>query len=82
MLDAVDLAASARIPGAQFSFTDDGHRFQCFITDQISGDLAFLEADHRRHAQVDDRAKTLKAADGDMLPFHAFKRTPHGSSSR
>jgi hypothetical protein len=61
-------------PGAQLSFTDhDGHRFQCFITDQISGDLAFLEADHRQHAQVEDRVKTLKATGGDMLPFHSFQ---------
>jgi Transposase DDE domain group 1 len=61
-------------PGAQLSFTDlDGHRFQCFITDQISGDLPFLEADHRQHAQVEDRVKTLKATGGDMLPFHSFQ---------
>jgi hypothetical protein len=56
-------------PGAQLSFTDhDGHRFQCFITDQISGDLAFLEADHRQHAQVEDRVKTLKATGGGHAP--------------
>jgi hypothetical protein len=61
-------------PGAQLSFTDhDGHRFQCFITDQISGDLPALEADHRQHAQVEDRVKTLKATGGDMLPFHSFQ---------
>jgi Transposase DDE domain group 1 len=61
-------------PGAQLSFTDhDGHRFQCFITDQISRDLAFLEADHRQRAQVEDRVKTLKATGGDMLPFHSFQ---------
>jgi hypothetical protein len=61
-------------PGAQLSFTDhDGHRFQCFITDQISGDLAFLEADHRQHAQVEDRVKTLKATGAGVLPFHSFQ---------
>jgi len=60
-------------PGAQLSFTDhDGHRFQCFITDQISGDLPAVEADHRQHAQVEDRVKTLKATGGDMFPFHSF----------
>jgi hypothetical protein len=60
-------------PGAQLSFTDhEGHRFQCFITDQINGDLAFLEADHRQHAQVEDRVKALKATGGDMFPFHDF----------
>ena len=32
-------------PGAQLSFTDvDGHRFQCFITDQDGQDIAALEA--------------------------------------
>ncbi len=60
-------------PGAQLSFTDhDGHRFQCFITDQINGDLPALEADHRQHAQVEDRVKALKATGGDMFPFHDF----------
>ena len=33
-------------PGAQLSFTDlDGHRFQCFITDQHDEDIAKLEVD-------------------------------------
>jgi hypothetical protein len=60
-------------PGAQLSFTDhDGRRFLCFITDQINGDHAFMEADHRRHAQVEDRVKALKATGGDMFPFHDF----------
>jgi hypothetical protein len=60
-------------PGAQLSFTDlDGHRFQCFITDQAGEDLAALEADHRQHAQVEDRVKTLKATGASHLPFHAF----------
>ena len=60
-------------PGAQLSFTDlDGHRFQCFITDQAGDDLAALEADHRQHAQVEDRVKTLKATGAAHLPFHAF----------
>jgi hypothetical protein len=60
-------------PGAQLSFTDvDGHRFQCFITDQDGEDLAVLEATHRQHAEVEDRVKTLKATGGSHLPFHAF----------
>ena len=55
------------------SFTDlDGHRFQCLITDQDGDDLAALEADHRQHAQVEDRVKTLKATGASHLPFHAF----------
>jgi hypothetical protein len=60
-------------PGAQLSFTDlDGHRFQCFITDQADQDIAALEATHRQHAQVEDRIKTLKATGASQLPFHAF----------
>ena len=60
-------------PGAQLSFTDlDGHRFQCFITDQPDHDIAALEALHRQHAEVEDRVKTLKATGAARLPFHAF----------
>jgi Transposase DDE domain group 1 len=60
-------------PGAQLTFTDlDGHRFQCFITDQQGDDIAALEATHRQHAQVEDRVKTLKAAGASYLPFAAF----------
>jgi hypothetical protein len=61
-------------PGAQLSFTDlDGHRFQCFITDQTDEDIAALEATHRQHAQVEDRVKTLKATGANYLPFHSFQ---------
>jgi hypothetical protein len=60
-------------PGAQLSFTDlDGHRFQCFITDQNDPDIAALEALHRQHAEVEDRVKTLKATGAGHLPFHSF----------
>jgi hypothetical protein len=60
-------------PGAQLSFTDvDGHRFQCFITDQDDQAIAALEVTHRQHAQVEDRIKTLKQAGASYLPFHAF----------
>jgi hypothetical protein len=60
-------------PGAQLSFTDvDGHRFQCFITDQPDEDIAALEALHRQHAEVEDRVKTLKATGAGHLPFHSF----------
>jgi hypothetical protein len=61
-------------PGAQLTFTDvDGHRFQCFITDQADTDIAALEALHRQHAQVEDRVKTLKATGAGFLPFHSFQ---------
>ncbi len=60
-------------PGAQLTFTDlDGHRFQCFITDQDGNDIAALEALHRQHAEVEDRVKTLKATGAGYLPFHSF----------
>jgi Transposase DDE domain group 1 len=60
-------------PGAQLSFTDlDGHRFQCFITDQDGQDIAMLEQLHRQHAQVEDNVKTLNATGASHLPFHAF----------
>ena len=60
-------------PGAQLSFTDlDGHRFQCFITDQSDPDIAALEALHRQHAEVEDRVKTLKACGAGHLPFRSF----------
>ena len=60
-------------PGAQLSFTDvDGHRFQCFITDQQGDDLAALEARHRAHAIVEDRVRELKSTGLSNLPFSAF----------
>jgi hypothetical protein len=60
-------------PGAQLSFTDvDGHRFQCFITDQQGTDLAALEARHRAHAIVEDRVRELKSTGISNLPFSAF----------
>jgi hypothetical protein len=60
-------------PGAQLSFSDlDGHRFQCFITDQTDPDIAQLETTHRQHAVVEDRVKTLKATGASYLPFHSF----------
>jgi hypothetical protein len=60
-------------PGAQLSFTDvDGHRFQCFITDQDGHDLAALEVRHRDHAIVEDRVRALKSTGLANLPFTAF----------
>jgi hypothetical protein len=61
-------------PGAQLSFSDlDGHRFQCFITDQTDPEIAALETLHRQHAVVEDRVKTLKATGASYLPFHSFQ---------
>src|SRR3954454_11985289 len=61
-------------PGAQLSFSDvDGHRFQCFITDQPDHDLAALEVRHRAHAIVEDRVRELKSSGLSNLPFSAFE---------
>jgi hypothetical protein len=61
-------------PGAQLSFSDlEGHRFQCFITDQSDSDIAQLEVLHRQHAVVEDRVKTIKATGASYLPFHSFQ---------
>jgi hypothetical protein len=60
-------------PGAQLSFTDiDGHRFQCFITDQAGNDIAALEVLHRQHACVEDRVSELKNTGLANLPFADF----------
>ena len=60
-------------PGAQLSFTDhDGHRFQCFITDQAGQDLAALEARHRAHARVEDRIRCARDTGLRNLPFRDF----------
>jgi len=61
-------------PGAQLSFTDvDGHRFQCFITDQTAGDIAALEVLHRQHACVEDRIAEFKNTGLSKLPFSDFE---------
>ncbi len=49
---ASSVAASVLTPARNLSFTDhDGHRFQCFITDQGGDDLATLEVHHRARAR-------------------------------
>jgi Transposase DDE domain group 1 len=60
-------------PGAQLRFTDaDGHRYQCFLTDQTGDDLAALEVSHRLHARVEDRIAEARELGLARLPFHAF----------
>jgi hypothetical protein len=60
-------------PGAQLRFTDvDGHRYQCFLTDQHGDDLAALEVCHRLHARVEDRIAEARELGLARLPFHAF----------
>src|SRR4051812_49336853 len=70
-------------PGAQLSFTDvDGHRFECFITDQADRDLAGLQTRHRAHAIVEDRVRDLKSTGLSNLPCSAFKPQPGVAASR
>jgi len=60
-------------PGAQLSFTDhEGHRFQCFITDQEDEDIAALELRHRAHARVEDRIRCARETGLSNLPFRDF----------
>ena len=60
-------------PGAQLRFSDtDGHRYQCFLTDQTGDDLAALEVCHRLHARVEDRIAEGRDLGLARLPFHAF----------
>jgi hypothetical protein len=59
-------------PGAQLRFTDtDGHRYQCFLTDQPDEDIAALEARHRLHARVEDRIQESQELGLGRLPFQA-----------
>jgi DDE family transposase len=60
-------------PGAQLRFTDsDGHRYQCFISDQDGNDIAQLERRHRLHARVEDRIQESQQLGLGRLPFQAL----------
>src|SRR5712691_13114978 len=60
-------------PGAQLRFTDtDGHRYQCFITDQNDTQIAQLERRHRLHARVEDRIQESQELGLGRLPFQAL----------
>jgi hypothetical protein len=60
-------------PGAQLRFTDvDGHRYQCFITDEEDDDIAQLERRHRLHARVEDRIQESHELGLGRLPFQAL----------
>ena len=61
-------------PGAQLRFTDlDGHRYQCFITDQKTRSLAQLELRHRLHARVEDRVQEATELGLGRLPFQVLE---------
>lgn len=60
-------------PGAQLRFSDpEGHRYQCFITDQRMRSLPRLELRHRLHARVEDRIEEGRELGLAKLPFGDF----------
>lgn len=60
-------------PGAQLRFSDqDGHRYQCFLTDQQDTDVVRLERRHRLHARVEDRVQESQELGLGRLPFQAL----------
>lgn len=62
-------------PGAQLRFSDpEGHRYQCFITDQRGRSLAELELRHRLHARVEDRIQESQDLGLGRLPFQDLER--------
>jgi hypothetical protein len=62
-------------PGAQLSLFEegDGWRYQAFVTNTKTGQLAFLEARHRAHARVEDRIRHAKDTGLRRFPSREFK---------
>lgn len=61
-------------PGAQLSLFEeaDGWRYQAFVTNTSTGQLAFLEARHRAHARVEDRIRHAKDSGLGRFPSREF----------
>ncbi len=61
-------------PGAQLSLFEeqDGWRYQAFVTNTATGQLAFLEARHRAHARVEDRIRHAKDTGLGRFPSREF----------
>lgn len=61
-------------PGAQLSLFEehDGWRYQAFITNTSTGQVAFLEARHRAHARVEDRIRHAKDSGLGRFPSREF----------
>lgn len=61
-------------PGAQLSLFEeaDGWRYQAFVTNTTTGQLAFLEARHRAHARVEDRIRHAKDSGMGRFPSREF----------
>jgi hypothetical protein len=62
-------------PGAQLSLFEqaDGWRYQAFVTNTTTGQLAFLEARHRAHARVEDRIRHAKDAGLGRFPSRDYR---------
>ena len=60
-------------PGAQLTFTDiDGHRYQVFLTDHPSGDIAFLEGLYRGRGRCECAIRDAKDTGLANLPSARF----------
>jgi len=61
-------------PGAQLHLIEeaDGWRFTCFATDTRTGQHAWLDARHRRHARVEDRIRCGKDTGLGRFPSRQF----------
>jgi hypothetical protein len=61
-------------PGAQLCVFEerDGYRYQAFVTNTATGQLAFLEARHRAHARVEDRIRHAKDSGLRRFPSREF----------
>lgn len=61
-------------PGAQLSFSDvDGHRYQVFLTDHDSDDIAFLEGVYRGRGRAECAIKDSKDTGLANLPSADFE---------
>ncbi len=62
-------------PGAQLSLFEqtDGWRYQAFVTNTTTGQLAFLEARHRAHARVEDRIRHAKDTGLRRFPSRDYR---------
>ena len=60
-------------PGAQLRFDDvDGYRLTAFATNTATGQLADLEARHRRRARCEDRIRAAKDSGLRNFPLKSF----------
>jgi hypothetical protein len=62
-------------PGAHLSLFEeaDGWRYQAFVTNTTTGQLAFLEARRRAHARVEDPIRHAKDTGLGRFPSREFK---------